>query len=1399
VALDRHLVSEQRLNTELMVHREASERRLAEEVTALRRETGKHHEELLARSAASERCLACKEAEAVRECEELQEELRVSCEMSEQRRADEEESFVEKEMELRAEWSSRFAEEREELSEALSVSGKVAQHELSNEEARLRREREELHDEFRMHCSALESRLADEGAVLRRESMLWTHAKTSEKRLADTGEEFRRERESLQRELRERNVALDRHLVSEQRLNTELMVHREASERRLAEEVTALRRETGKHHEELLARSAASERCLACKEAEAVRECEELQEELRVSCEMSEQRRADEEESFVEKEMELRAEWSSRFAEEREELSEALSVSGKVAQHELSNEEARLRREREELHDEFRMHGSALESRLADEGAVLRRECESLHTKLHAHETRSELRLSDEVAELRSEREGCHQERACTMASERRLASEEAELQRERLEFRHELSEQSAAAKRLVADEGFELRRKHEELNDEFRMHGMEFECRLSDEEAGLHRECEGLREDLQRRHEASEQRLADEEVALGGRCQEMYEELGVRSSALEQHMADVCSMRSECDVLHGELEDATKKCRSVDERLRLVELDRNTLNEELRSTCHARCEAVEAFEELEEAGHRVQALAAAELTNATSEEYLTMAKLTRARHEEVSVSAELAELRDFEGLVALQLAEVEDERLELAACSLENEVEGEALRVVETRLEHFQIPGAENLLEAILKQEESRVLALQELGEMQEEEDLEEHRRVEHARARAEILDAIESRVRRLQDELARERETHGYLARHGAAMLEQAQAQAQEHEHHQAVSLLSQREREQEQQRSSVLLSAPTLPASPMVSPRSSPRLSPRASPGRSRRVASVEDGATSAVAAARAAFVVQLENRISEEEAKRENSERQLRVTSEELDDIARVSRALEAEAAAQHTNYHARPVAELVELWGQLDTSRAELRAEDASARRLKRELDDERQARFASPSKGGDHAQLRPGAFSPVSTPTRLRPPPLTSSSLGSARTAPAQQQTPPPADASAVSLSPASPPPPTTSAAAAIAAAAAQLGGQATSSPSADTPIFGSPPRGASADDGGAPADLPDAEAHGGGASATRPPPSPGAAAAAAAAAVGAAEPRPTADSAHAMPAGTPPADRTAEAPPPSKEEGCYMVRINRSDGDPLGIDLNSTTLEIEGILDSGLVNTWNGAVEDAHLTVHTGDRIAQVNGKRGAESIIAELREYQVLEIMVARKSGTADSPLPTSGSIASSEVSPLPEAQMSSSKSQEKTLVDQRAARPARARSAGQPERGDVSSGTGAIGGAVPPKPRSRRASNEGGGTPPVPHQGAGASPRALLGGFANVVADEGTPDGRGVLPPRKAPTDDEGASVNARRIAAGGAAPPSRTWSSPAFAPITKKKVAPGNLHKKNLDAFTSSLRS
>lgn len=265
------------------------------------------------------------------------------------------------------------------------------------------------------------------------------------------------------------------------------------------------------------------------------------------------------------------------------------------------------------------------------------------------------------------------------------------------------------------------------------------------------------------------------------------------------------------------------------------------------------------------------------------------------------------------------------------------------------------------------------------------------------------------------------------------------------------------------------------------------------------------------------------------------------------------------------------------------------------------------------------------------------------------------------------------------------------------------------------------------------------------------------------------------------------------------MVRIDRSDGDPLGIDLNSATLEIEEILDSGLVNTWNGAVEDAHLTVQPGDRISQVNGKRGAEPIIAELREHQVLEIMVARKAGNADSPPPASGPIASAEVSPLPEAQMPSLKHQEKTLIDQRTARPTRARSAGHRERGDASRGTGAIGGAIPPKPRSRRASNEGGGTPPVPHQGAGGSPRALLGGFANAVADEGTLDGRGVLPPRKAPADVEGASVNARRIAAGGAAPPSRTWSSPAFAPITKKKVAPVNLHKKNLDAFTSSLRS
>jgi len=79
-----------------------------------------------------------------------------------------------------------------------------------------------------------------------------------------------------------------------------------------------------------------------------------------------------------------------------------------------------------------------------------------------------------------------------------------------------------------------------------------------------------------------------------------------------------------------------------------------------------------------------------------------------------------------------------------------------------------------------------------------------------------------------------------------------------------------------------------------------------------------------------------------------------------------------------------------------------------------------------------------------------------------------------------------------------------------------------------------------------------------------------------------------------------------------WTVHLDRSEGEPLGLDLRADTLEVQDI-PIGLVGDWN--VANPTLAVRVGDRIVQANGHSESDQILAACAEcYGVLEMVFAR-----------------------------------------------------------------------------------------------------------------------------------------------------------------------------------------
>jgi len=90
-----------------------------------------------------------------------------------------------------------------------------------------------------------------------------------------------------------------------------------------------------------------------------------------------------------------------------------------------------------------------------------------------------------------------------------------------------------------------------------------------------------------------------------------------------------------------------------------------------------------------------------------------------------------------------------------------------------------------------------------------------------------------------------------------------------------------------------------------------------------------------------------------------------------------------------------------------------------------------------------------------------------------------------------------------------------------------------------------------------------------------------------------------------------------TEHDGEFAVEIDNREGRSLGMnvspDTDNVALRVEEIVSLGLVAVWN--VVHPHFALKHGDRIMEINGKRGvADLLMSELKKHDVLNIKVRR-----------------------------------------------------------------------------------------------------------------------------------------------------------------------------------------
>jgi len=80
-----------------------------------------------------------------------------------------------------------------------------------------------------------------------------------------------------------------------------------------------------------------------------------------------------------------------------------------------------------------------------------------------------------------------------------------------------------------------------------------------------------------------------------------------------------------------------------------------------------------------------------------------------------------------------------------------------------------------------------------------------------------------------------------------------------------------------------------------------------------------------------------------------------------------------------------------------------------------------------------------------------------------------------------------------------------------------------------------------------------------------------------------------------------------------WKVEIDRTDGEPLGVDVDSDNLEVVEVLEEGLIPQWNK--KHANCAVKVGDRFRAANDVYETNSVIEECKVAKLLRIAVVRE----------------------------------------------------------------------------------------------------------------------------------------------------------------------------------------
>jgi len=82
-----------------------------------------------------------------------------------------------------------------------------------------------------------------------------------------------------------------------------------------------------------------------------------------------------------------------------------------------------------------------------------------------------------------------------------------------------------------------------------------------------------------------------------------------------------------------------------------------------------------------------------------------------------------------------------------------------------------------------------------------------------------------------------------------------------------------------------------------------------------------------------------------------------------------------------------------------------------------------------------------------------------------------------------------------------------------------------------------------------------------------------------------------------------------------WKVELDRSSGGQLGIAMNTTSLRIDRVVDTGLVTDWNNSNPDRRVLA--GDQVLEVNGKSDPKEVVMECKKGQVLVFRLQRQAG--------------------------------------------------------------------------------------------------------------------------------------------------------------------------------------